>query len=211
MRKRILCFGDSNTWGYIPGKGERYPENVRWTGVLTELLAGEFTVVEEGLNGRTTVFSDRMEPERCGIDHVLPVVLSALPLDYMIIMLGTNDMKSHFHVNAMESGYGMEELLLKVLYVLRTRKSEARVILVSPVPISPAEDPMFDEESVRKSRELTLVYEKLAKDMNLLFLNASKITNDIGLDGIHLTQEGHNKIGKALAELIKSCEKGDKL
>ena len=68
----------------------------------------DYRVVEEGLVGRTTVFSDRMEPERCGIEHLLPFILSQLPLDYMVIMLGTNDTKARYHVSAAEIGFGMQ-------------------------------------------------------------------------------------------------------
>ena len=56
MKKRIVCFGDSNTWGYIPVTGERYDETIRWPARLQEMLGYErCTVVEEGLTGRTTV------------------------------------------------------------------------------------------------------------------------------------------------------------
>lgn len=134
MKKRILCYGDSNTWGYVPVTGERYDEDVRFTGVLAGELGRDYRVVEEGLVGRTTVFSDRMEPERCGIEHLLPFILSQLPVDWMVIMLGTNDTKTHFHVNAKEIGYGMEELIIKAQHILRIRGSKAKILLVAPVP-----------------------------------------------------------------------------
>ncbi len=203
MRKRILCYGDSNTWGYMPEIGTRYEEDVRYPGVLAAELGQEYRVVEEGLSGRTTVFSDRMEPERCGIDHLFPFLLSHLPLDYLVVMLGTNDTKSHFHVNAREIGYGMEELLIKARHILDTRGSKAAVILVSPVPIHPDNDPMFDRESWKKSRELDSVYRELAKIYGCLYLDAGAVTGDLGDDGIHLNFGGHREIGKAIAAIIK--------
>lgn len=202
-KKRILCYGDSNTWGYVPEIGTRYEEDVRYPGVLAAELGREYRVVEEGLSGRTTVFSDRMEPERCGIDHLLPFILSHLPLDYLVVMLGTNDTKSHFHVNAREIGYGMEELLVKARHILDTRGSKAAIILVSPVPIHPEHDPMFDRESGKKSRELAGVYRELAENCGCLYLDAGAVTGDLGADGIHLGTAGHREIGQAIAAIIK--------
>ncbi len=207
MRKRILCFGDSNTWGYIPETGERYTEEIRWTGILEKELGDSFRVIEEGLNGRTTVFSDLMEPERCGITHLLPVILSQLPLDYMIVMLGTNDAKSHFHVNATEIGYGMEEVILKIRHILYVRNSAAKVVLVSPVPIKEAEDAMFDEESAGKTRELASIYRAIAEQWGCLFFDAGSVVKEPGEDGIHMTENGHRMLGEALAEFVREQEK----
>lgn len=207
MKKRILCFGDSNTWGYIPGSGERYTEEVRWTGVLAAELGSSYCVVEEGLSGRTTVFSDMMEPERCGITHLLPVILSALPLDYMVIMLGTNDTKAHFHVNAHEIGYGMEELLIKARHILDIRGSKAQILLVSPVPLESTEDVMFDGASAEKSKRLPEVYRGLAETWETLFLDAGGVIRELGEDGIHFTEEDHRLLGKTIAAIIQKNEK----
>lgn len=206
MRKQVLCYGDSNTWGYMPGTGTRYEENIRYPGVMAELLGEEYRVIEEGLNGRTTVFSDRMEPERCGIEHLLPFLLSHLPLDYLVIMLGTNDTKSHFHVNAREIGFGMEELLIRARHILDTRGSEAEIILVAPVPIHPEADPMFDRESWKKSRELAPVYQELAHTHGCLYLDGGSAAREVGEDGIHLSIQGHRALGEAIAEIIKKHE-----
>lgn len=190
----------------MAGKGTRFTEEERYTGIMSKELGGEFVLVEEGLNGRTTAFSDRMEPERCAIDHIMPILLSQLPLDYMIIMLGTNDTKSHFNVNAMEIGYGMEELLVKVLHILKRWNSEAKVILIAPLPIHPINDSMFDENSANKSKELAEVYEPLADTYGCYFLDAGKLGMELGVDGIHLKQESHSILGKELAGFIKKLE-----
>lgn len=204
MKKRILCYGDSNTWGQRPGIGGRYEEEERFTGILARELGSDYRVAEEGLTGRTTVFSDRMEPERCGIEHLLPIVVSQLPLDYMIIMLGTNDTKTHFHVNAAEIGYGMEELIIKAQHILAIKGSKAKILLVAPVPIAPVDDPMFDQTSAEKSQELGQVYQELAKTWGCLYLDAGTVTRELGVDGIHLLPSGHEALGKALAEMIIS-------
>ena len=96
--REILCFGDSNTYGLIPGTKERYKENIRWTGILQQKLKEQdCRIVEEGLCGRTTVFEDELRKNRKGSD-LLPVLLeSHAPIDQVVLMLGTNDCKSYYH------------------------------------------------------------------------------------------------------------------
>ena len=91
--KHVLVYGDSNSWGFEPGSGKRYGEEVRWTGVLAENLGSDTRVIEEGLNGRTTVFDDPLEPGRNGKTYLGPCLQSHHPLDLVILMLGTNDLK----------------------------------------------------------------------------------------------------------------------
>ena len=103
--KQILCFGDSNTYGLIPGTKDRYPWEVRWTGILAEGIREKgFQVVEEGLCGRTTVFEDELRDNRRGV-AVLPMILeSHQPLEKVVLMLGTNDCKTIYQASAEEKG-----------------------------------------------------------------------------------------------------------
>ena len=111
--KRILCFGDSNTWGLIPGTKERYPGEVRWTGLVQNKL-DDTKIIEEGLCGRTTVFEDEIRPFRKGVD-TLPLILeSASPLDGVIIMLGTNDCKAYYNANPHIIGKGLERCIEEI-------------------------------------------------------------------------------------------------
>jgi lysophospholipase L1-like esterase len=86
--KRILCYGDSNTWGYDPVTQERFDKNERWTGQLSQMLGGNYDVIEEGLNGRTTVWDDPIEGYKNGRDYLIPCLESHKPLDLVIILLG---------------------------------------------------------------------------------------------------------------------------
>ncbi len=208
MKKRILCFGDSNTWGYIAGKGTRFSEEKRYTGIIARELGEDYVVIEEGLNGRTTAFSDRIEPQRCALEHIMPILLSQLPLDYMVIMLGTNDTKTHFHVNAVEIGYGMEELLANVFYILKRWNSSAKVLLVAPTPIQPVDDPMFNQASEIKSRQLGTIYKGLANEYGCLYLDAGNLNMNLSVDGIHLNKESHKILGNEIARMIKIEENG---
>ncbi len=109
MRK-ILCFGDSNTWGYNGRSGEQYPENIRWTGLLRKRMSGMgVEIIEQGLCGRTTVFEDLGWSGRRGMDVFPDVLKEASPVDILILMLGTNDCKTEFHADPEMIGEGMEE------------------------------------------------------------------------------------------------------
>ncbi|MGA2640810.1 MAG: GDSL-type esterase/lipase family protein, partial [Spirochaetia bacterium] len=94
--REILCFGDSNTWGYDPVTQGRFPGDVRWTGVLQAALGPGFRVIEEGLNGRTTVWEDPVEGDKMGKRHLPPCLESQAPLDLVVLMLGTNDTKERY-------------------------------------------------------------------------------------------------------------------
>ena len=95
-KKRLLCYGDSNTWGYIPGSAGRYTFNQRWPGVLQNELVGRARVFEDGLSGRTTIYDDPFEKNLNGEKHLLAALKRCTPLDLVILMLGTNDLKSYF-------------------------------------------------------------------------------------------------------------------
>lgn len=69
--KEILCFGDSNTHGYMPGIGTRYPADTRWSGRLGTLLGDGYHVVEEGMDGRTTAFEDEIQPYRSALGYIV--------------------------------------------------------------------------------------------------------------------------------------------
>ena len=112
----ILCYGDSNTYGYNPVNGLRYPKDVRWTGVLQKLLGEQYAVIEEGCNGRTTVFEDIAEPWKAGLGYLKPCLNTHKPIDFVIMMLGSNDLKRMFHASAKEIADGAEQLVSCLLY-----------------------------------------------------------------------------------------------
>ena len=90
--KTLVCFGDSNTWGYVPGsEGERFPPGVRWSGRLAQALRDDWEVIAEGLNGRTAAVDSPVEEGRNGLPYFLPCLRSHKPVDLVAISLGTND------------------------------------------------------------------------------------------------------------------------
>ena len=158
--KEILCFGDSNTHGYMPGIGTRYPADIRWSGRLGRLLGNDYHVVEEGMDGRTTAFEDEIQPYRSALGYIDPCLKTHAPLDLIIIMLGTNDTKTRYNVSAEEIGFGMEELLLRLAErenqggsefgeVLQALQDGASHLVIGR-PITKADEP---REAVRKILE----------------------------------------------------------
>ena len=135
--RQLLCYGDSNTWGLIPGTKERYPWGVRWTSILQEKLqVKNVRVIEEGLCGRTTIFDDAYRQNRNGLKS-LPLILETHnPIDTVVIMLGTNDCKAYFNLNAYQIAKGMEQCIDMLLSVV----PPDRILLISPIHIIAASD-----------------------------------------------------------------------
>lgn len=196
--KRILCFWDSNTWGYIPGSGERFSKHSRWPGVMAGLLGDSFEIVEEGLNGRTTVWDDPIEGDKSGIRH-LPICLeSHRPLDLVILILGTNDLKHRFSLTAFDIAAGAERL------VQYAHQFGTSVALISPPPVQPIEElkEMF-QGAETKSNHLGSHYSIVAERNSCAFLDLASILTVDPLDGIHYSSASHQILGKKLAEIVK--------
>lgn len=202
--KQILCFGDSNTYGLIPGTKERYPWEVRWTGILAQGVKEKgFQVVEEGLCGRTTVFEDELRENRKGA-AVLPMILeSHQPLEKVILMLGTNDCKTIYQTSAEVIGKGVE----KLVHQIQASDKNIEILLVSPILLGEGVgeegyDLEFNQESVKISKELKAVYEQVAKRNGCAFLAASDYAKASGKDREHLDEAGHRQLAEAVLQKI---------
>ena len=136
MKKRILCYGDSNTYGYTPSGG-RYDEDTRWPMRLQTLLGDDYAVVEEGFSGRTCVYDDPVEGGyKSGLTYLPPCLMTHNPLDAVIIMLGTNDTKQRFGMTPLTIGESMMQLIRTArLYAMNEAGKPPRIIIVSPAPI----------------------------------------------------------------------------
>lgn len=203
--KRILCFGDSNTYGYIPRGIGRYSEDIRWTGRLQKKVASRAVVVEEGLCGRTTVFQDALRPGRRG-SELLPILLeSQAPLDLVIVMLGTNDCKTIYSASAAVIAKGMEYLVRQIKSML----PQTKILLVSPIRLGEDVwksefDPEFSKASVGVSKELKAAYEKIAKRNGCMFLAASDFAAPSDVDQEHLDEKGHEALADAIYQAIQA-------
>lgn len=202
--RRILCFGDSNTWGYDPATEDRFDDQTRWTGVLGAALGGDFTVIEEGLNGRTTVWNDPIEGYKNGHDYLVPCLETHRPLDLVVLMLGTNDLKRRFSLSAYDIAQGVAVLLRAISYSKAGRDGHApRVLLLAPPPVARLTGfaEMF-EGSEAKSLLLGQHYRAVAVEYNVAFLDTSTVIRSSDLDGIHFEAEEHTKLGRAVAHEV---------
>ncbi|MGV8163138.1 MAG: GDSL-type esterase/lipase family protein [Candidatus Nanoarchaeia archaeon] len=211
--KRILCYGDSNTWGWVPssmGK-QRFDINSRWPGILQKKLGEEYEIIEEGLGGRTTMFDDpRPEfPLRNGL-KTLPIILeSHLPLDYVIIMLGTTDTKEMMNLSAEQTVEGMRELILciKKFRVLDGSKSPEILIVVPPVV---DETCAFASKlfigGTAKATALREKYKVLAEEEKVLFLDSTNKVKVDSEEGVHIDALNHEKLAEAIVDKILNSE-----
>ena len=203
--KNILCFGDSNTWGYEPLVARRYPADVRWPGVLQNSLGDGFRVIEEGLNGRTNVTNEEERPIRSGLE-VLPVLLeSHRPLDLVVIMLGTNDLNHDFDLSAGQIADGARQVCRSVIDCEYLADDPPQILLISPTHVEAVtveEEDLFIG-AIEKSRELAEHYQAVADDLGIHFLDASKIVVKTDLDGVHWDAEQHKAFGESLSGTIQ--------
>lgn len=209
--KNVLCYGDSNTWGYDAQRKFRFPADIRWTGVLSRELGPEYHVIEEGLNARTTVFDDPFEEGKNGKTTIIPILASHCPLDMVIIMLGTNDLKYRFGLNACDISLGAGVLVHMALNSNSGDQWGApKVLLVSPIHIgdnihdSEFAD-FFDADSVvQTSKKLAAHYQTIADSLGCAVLDAASIAEPSPVDALHLDAIGHGVLGRAIADKVKS-------
>lgn len=206
--KTILCYGDSNTWGFTPGSAQRYPADVRWPGVMRTALGPGFHVIEEGLNARTTVMHDPTRIGRNGLPYLRPCLDSHAPLDLVLVMLGVNDLKHRFGLSAFDVAQNIAMLLTVIQQSPSgVNGSAPPVLLVSPPHVGPLPPGYFAEMfagAEEKSRELARHYRAIAEQNRCPFLDAADVAKASPLDGIHLDPDSHRRLGERMAEAVRS-------
>jgi lysophospholipase L1-like esterase len=211
--KRILCFGDSLTWGWVPmAQGvpsTRYPYAQRWTGVMAAALGEGYEIIEEGLSGRTTSIADPIDPRLDGSAYLPGALASHMPLDLAIIMLGTNDAKRLYNRSAYEIAVGMQKLVIQVRGSaggVGTAYPAPQTLVVAPPPLAPSCVPWFAhmmDGGHEKSAALAALYKDMAAFMKAEFFDAGSVTQTGGVDGIHFTAANNAALGRALAGKVK--------
>jgi lysophospholipase L1-like esterase len=201
----VLCYGDSNTWGYDPATRARFPLHMRWTGVLAARLGAEYRVIEEGLNGRTTRWDDPIEVGRNGLTYLRACIESHQPLDLIIIMLGTNDLKRRFDLSASDIAQSAADLAETAWrFAQAPDGSHAEVLLVAPPAVCTLTefDQMFDGAR-EKSRQFSRYYRLAAGWRHVPFFDAGSVIVSSEKDGIHFDADEHRKLGEALADEVR--------
>ncbi len=204
--KTILCYGDSNTWGYIPGTAQRYGRDIRWPKVMQQYLGAEYEVIEEALNGRTTVHEDFLEEGRNGMTYLMPCLISHSPIDLVILKLGVNDLKQRFAVPASDIADGVRKLSWKIL------KSDTgpggqtpKLLIMAPPPLGKLT--MFADMfagGAEKSKQFSEHYRTVAEELGCAYLDTGAYVVSSDVDGIHWEPDQHIKLGQVVASKVKA-------
>lgn len=203
----VLCYGDSNTYGFDPLSQGRYSFDKRWTTLLGDKLGDDYEVIAEGLNGRTTAYDKPDEEWKNGASSFVACLGTHKPVDYLVIMLGTNDCVARLYLSSEEIAKGVE-----MLVELTEEKSPELqgympqiVVTVPPAISEDFKDSPFawelNDDSVRKSREIAPLYKEVAERHACLFADASSCT-EVSRDCMHLTEKGHAQLSELLYKVI---------
>ncbi len=207
MTRTIVCFGDSNTHGAKPDGTGRHPRDVRWPRVMEAALGDGYEVIEEGLNGRCTVWDTPIEKGRNGLDYLYPCLVSHAPVDLVTIMLGTNDLKSIYGNTAADIACGAARLVDEARSSLAgPDDTPPKVVLISPVPVGPitAQSEMWGfGAAFETSRQLAGMYQIVAADHGAGFFDAGSVAEVDPGDGVHLGAEACASLGAAMAPVVR--------
>ncbi len=206
--KRILVFGDSLSWGYVPGsQHQRHASDVRWPGKLQSLLGDQYDIIEENLNSRGIEHGDPRPGKegRRALDYIEPCLDSHDPLDHVIVLLGTNELKHEMQMSAIDVGLTMEKLLTVIMgRPSQFRGSKPTITLVAPPIINDTTEYCTKDNkylgATEKSRALIEVYRQLAEKLTINFVNLETITT--GLDGVHLDEVEHARIAMLVKDSL---------
>lgn len=217
--KRVMVYGDSNCWGWSPVQNivpvTRYPSDVRWTGVMANTLGKGYQVVEECLSARTAAVTDNSlgltGAGLNGLDYLPAALASQTPLDLVIIVLGTNDVKPLFGKSPVDISMDILRLAREVQKStgIATNYKPAKVLVISPPALGKIANVdwlqgMFPADSIRKSKELGGVLGPFSQAANVPFFDAAGVVPEsTGVDGVHYTAESHGKLGRAIAVEVK--------
>ncbi len=196
--KKILCFGDSNVYGFNPVYGTRYDKDARWSGILAELIESEYNVIEAGCNNRTAFSINPAGEDQTGI-KVLPKYLEKHSPDIIILAVGINDLQISYKNTIEDIKKGIENLI--------NIMPEKQIILLSPSNINENIkntffNQMFDDKSIKMSQEMSEIYKKIAIKHNLKFIDLNTIAPTSNIDGLHYTPEAHKIIAERLKDFL---------
>jgi lysophospholipase L1-like esterase len=201
---RILCYGDSNTWGYDPETSQRFDNKTRWTQVMLSELGSDYEIVEEGMNGRTTVWDDPVDGLMSGVSYLKPCLLSQKPLNIVLLMLGTNDLKDRFCVSAAEIAKSAGRLVQMIQASDAGVEGKApEVILMAPPPTEKGIDGLgLRQNGYEKSRAFAACYSQIADELGCEFFDVGSVIESSPVDGVHFSAQSHRVLGQEMAKLL---------
>lgn len=204
--RTVLCYGDSNTWGYNPVEnGERHSYEDRWTTVLQKTLGDDFNIIPEGLNGRTTVWDNPLKECVNGKTQLLPTLLSHKPIDLVVLFLGTNDLKKRLNLHASDIALGVGSLvdIIKTSGVGVQGNSPDILVVIPPEvrELSNFKD-QFDD-CLETSKNLPKYYKQMAATKGVDYIEIGTHTRFSNLDGIHFEKSQLPILGSLIADYVK--------
>ncbi len=197
--KKILCFGDSNTYGYNPETGGRFGRQERWCGILQSLCGKEYAITEAGCNNRTC-FRDNFDGKKFTGYRILPEFLAADKYDLIILWIGTNDLQRQYNVSINEIQYGIENLI----EIVQTESHDSKILIIPPLKIgnkvltSKIFSSLFNENSIEKSKYFYEIYSTAANKYNCEFLSLENTITPSNHDGLHFDKNGQKKIADTI-------------
>lgn len=205
---QVLVYGDSLSWGIVPDTRQRLAFDRRWPGVMELELAAmgaSVRVIEDCLNGRRTVWHDPFKPGRSGIEGIGQRIELNSPLSLVMVFLGTNDFQSMHHYTAWHSAQGLKSLVGAIRQApIEPGMPVPDIMLVAPPEIQKAKGaiaPKF-EGAERKAVGLAAAIEQVANEMQCHYFDAGTVTPTSRVDGVHLDEDQHLRLGKALAKAV---------
>jgi lysophospholipase L1-like esterase len=206
--KGVLLYGDSLVYGKTSGRNERLDVKTRFSGVLQDLLGPDFEVIEEGLRGRTLKGENAFFKNRDGFAQFPAIIGSHLPVEWVVIILGTNDCNA----GADKSPEEIAESLRLYPPIIHEwceflKVSQPKLMIIAPPNINPA---FYDDGSAKifgmsaqeKAKALPGLYGRIAEELEAEFLSLAEVCQPANGDGIHLDASGNRAVAEAIAEKI---------
>jgi lysophospholipase L1-like esterase len=206
---QILVYGDSLTWGIIPGTRRRLPFSDRWPVILeTGLIkAGHpVRVIEDCLNGRRTVWDDPFKPGRNGLAGIEQRIEVSSPLALVILMLGTNDFQSVHQYTASHSAQGIASIVRAIRRApIEPDMPVPAILIVAPPRSETPAGTMADKFAGARERAhgLSAAYEAIAGEMSCAFFDAGQIIAASKVDGVHIGADQHGILGRSLLDPVR--------
>lgn len=200
--KKILCYGDSNTYGYNPTDGTRFDNTIRWTALLQNNLGSDFEVINEGACDRTGFVDNDKGFLFSAQKHFPKMIAKTKDIDILILALGTNDLQFKYDISFKQIENGLEKL------ILIAKNYAKKIIIIPPVVLDNNVlngyfNYQFDETSISKSKKVGKIYRKLSNVYGLNYFDLNEFVKHSNADGLHYDEIGHNIIAENLAAFIK--------
>ncbi len=197
--KKVVCFGDSNTFGYIPQNGSRYSKDKRWTGILQNLTNGSFEIIEAGCNNRTGFVENPAGDEYTGYKALSSLLKKHKNLFCIILAIGINDLQKFYSINEKDIENGLSNLI----EIIKKDNPKTKIIIASPSNITEHISDgdfkiMFDKSSIEKSKKFSRIYKKIAEQKDCIFIDLNEIATVSTKDGLHYEESEHKKIAQVM-------------